>query len=40
LFYGIKLPNEMEKYLSDVRQNIDWKLSHGGGFKIAVGYRF
>jgi hypothetical protein len=40
LFYGIKLPNEMEKYLSDTRQDIDWKLSHGGDFKIAIGYRF
>jgi opacity protein-like surface antigen len=40
LFYGIKLPNKMEKYLYDVRQNIDWTLSHGGDFKIAVGYRF
>jgi hypothetical protein len=40
LLYGIKLPNEMEKYLSDVRQNIDWRLGHGGDFKIAVGYRF
>jgi opacity protein-like surface antigen len=40
LIYGIKLPNKMEKYLYDVRQNIDWTLSHGGDFKIAVGYRF
>jgi hypothetical protein len=40
LFYGIKLPNKMEKYLSGVRQDIDWTLSHGGDFKIAVGYRF
>jgi opacity protein-like surface antigen len=40
LFYGIKLPNKMEKYLYDIRQNIDWTLSHGGDFKIAVGYRF
>jgi opacity protein-like surface antigen len=40
LFYGIKPPNKMEKYLSEVRQNIDWTLSHGGDFKIAVGYRF
>jgi opacity protein-like surface antigen len=40
LLYGIKLPNKMEKYLYDTRQNIDWTLSHGGDFKIAVGYRF
>jgi hypothetical protein len=40
LIYGIKLPNKMEKYLYDIRQNIDWTLSHGGDFKIALGYRF
>jgi opacity protein-like surface antigen len=40
LFYGIKLPGKMDKYLQDVRQNIDWTLQHGGDFKIAVGYRF
>ncbi|MDR1468482.1 MAG: outer membrane beta-barrel protein [Spirochaetaceae bacterium] len=40
LLYGIKLPNKMEQYLDDVRQDIDWMLSHGGDFKIAVGYRF
>jgi hypothetical protein len=40
LFYGIKLPGKMDKYLQDERQNIDWALHHGGDFKIAVGYRF
>jgi opacity protein-like surface antigen len=40
LVYGIQLPNKMERYLADARQHIEWTLSHGGGFKIAVGYRF
>ncbi|MHB9291763.1 hypothetical protein Holit_00846 [Hollandina sp. SP2] len=40
LLYGIKLPGNMDTYLQDVRQNIDWTLQHGGDFKIALGYRF
>jgi opacity protein-like surface antigen len=40
LFYGIKLPGKMDKYLQDLRQNIDWTFYHGGDFKIALGYRF
>jgi len=38
--YGLRLNNNMEKYLQDTRQDVDWMLGHGGDFKIAIGYRF
>ena len=38
--YGLRLPNKMEKYLKDVRDSETKKMfTHGGDFKIAVGYR-
>ena len=41
IFYGIRLANEMENYLKDVRKDdFNWMLPHGGDFKIAIGYRF
>ena len=40
LLYGLRLPNEMEKYLNDSRTGVNWMLPHGGDFKVAVGYRF
>jgi hypothetical protein len=40
LLYGIRLPNKMEEYLKDTRQDVNWMLGHGGDFKIAIGYRF
>jgi len=38
--YGLRLPNNMEKYLKDTRSDVDWMLEHGGDFRIAIGYRF
>jgi hypothetical protein len=40
LLYGLRLPNNMEKYLRDTRTDVNWMLEHGGDFRIAVGYRF
>jgi hypothetical protein len=40
LLYGLRLPNKMEEYLKDKRQDANSMLGHGGDFKIAVGYRF
>jgi len=40
LLYGLRLPNNMEKYLRDTRPDVDWMLEHGGDFKVAIGYRF
>jgi opacity protein-like surface antigen len=40
LEYGLRLPNKMEEYLKDTRQDVNWMLGHGGDFKVAVGYRF
>jgi hypothetical protein len=40
LLYGLRLPNKMEEYLQDTRQDVNWMLGHGGDFKIAIGYRF
>jgi hypothetical protein len=40
LLYGLRLPNKMEEYLKDTRQDVNSMLGHGGDFKIAVGYRF
>jgi len=40
LLYGIRLPNNMEKYLKDTRNDVEWMLEHGGDFRIAIGYRF
>jgi hypothetical protein len=40
LMYGLRFPNKMEKYLKDIRQDVNWMLGHGGDFKIAVGYIF
>ena len=40
IFYGIRLPNNMERYLNDTRPDVEWMLEHGGDFKIAIGYRF
>ena len=40
LLYGLRLVNEMEKYLKDTRSDVNWMLPHGGDFKIAIGYRF
>jgi hypothetical protein len=38
--YGLRLPNEMEKYLKDTRSDVNWMLGHGGDLKISIGYRF
>jgi hypothetical protein len=38
--YGIRLPTAMEKYLKDTRSDVNWMISHGGDFRIAIGYRF
>jgi hypothetical protein len=40
IVYGIRLPNETEKYMYDVLPDVDSVLGHGGDFKLAVGYRF
>ena len=40
LLYGIRLQNEIEKYLLDTRDDVNWMLGHGGDFKLAIGYRF
>ena len=40
LLYGVRLQNEMEKYLLDIRDDVNGMLGHGGDFKIAIGYRF
>ena len=40
LLYGIRLENEMEKYLKDTRNDFNWMLGNGGDFKLAIGYRF
>ena len=38
--YGIRLPNEMEKYLKNSRNGINFTIFHGGDIKMSVGYRF
>ena len=40
ILYGVRLKNEMEKYLFDQRSDVDWMIGNGGTFKIAAGYRF
>jgi hypothetical protein len=40
LLYGIRLPNNTEKYLLDKRSDAGYVIGHGGDFKLAVGYRF
>jgi opacity protein-like surface antigen len=40
LLYGLRLPNKLEQYQDDMYADVDFKLFHGGNFKIAVGYRF
>jgi len=40
LMYGIRLQNEMEKYLYDSRSDVTGMLGNGGDFRIAIGYRF
>ena len=40
LLYGLRLQNEMEKYLYDTRSDVNNMMGHGGDFKIAIGYRF
>jgi opacity protein-like surface antigen len=40
LLYGIGIPNKMDSYLKDTRSDVDWQLSHGGEFKLAISYRF
>ncbi|GMO11363.1 MAG: hypothetical protein Ta2A_19670 [Treponemataceae bacterium] len=40
LVYGVRLPNETEKYKRDARSDVVSMLGHGGDFKFAVGYRF
>ena len=39
--YGIRLNNKMEKYFRDIRSGeMKSMLTHGGDFKLAIGYRF
>ena len=38
--YGLRLPNEMEKYLKDTRNDVNWMINHGGDLKVSLGYRF
>jgi opacity protein-like surface antigen len=40
LLYGVRLNNQNEKYLLDVRPDADFALGHGGDFRIAAGYQF
>jgi opacity protein-like surface antigen len=40
LLYGIGIPNKMDSYLKDARNDVEWQLSHSGEFKLAIGYRF
>jgi len=40
LLYGLRLPNNMEKYLHDNRTDVNWMLEHGGDFRVAIGHRF